>query len=73
MVKQRQVAQREKEKGNKAYKTGQMAEAYRCYSSGLDAEKHNIELQANAALASVKMDCHLQAIEHCDKVNTKPP
>lgn len=70
MVKQRQIAQREKEKGNKEYKNGQFGEAYRCYSCGLDAEKHNMELQANAALASLKMGSHLQAIEHCDKVNT---
>ena len=73
MVRQRQIAQREKEAGNAAYKKGQVTEAYRCYSTGLESERHNMELHANAALASIKMGCHVQALEHCDKVPPRVP
>ena len=37
------------------------------YAIGLDAQRHNAALHANAALASLRMQAHVQAIEHCDK------
>ena len=47
---------------------GQFTEAYKNYDAGLDADKRIIELQANAAMASLKIGCPVQAIEHCDQV-----
>ncbi|GMH33324.1 hypothetical protein BSKO_01158 [Bryopsis sp. KO-2023] len=73
MVSQRQMAQRQKEAGNTAYRKGQVTEAYRCYSIGLESERHNMELHANAAMASIRMGCHVQALEHCDKDNSSAP
>lgn len=37
------------------------------YTEGLEYEKPNIALNANAAMASIKMGCFVQAIEHADK------
>ena len=37
------------------------------YAIGLDAQRHNAALHANAALASLRMQAHVQAIKHCDK------
>eukprot|EP00959_Pyramimonas_sp_CCMP1952_P243351 5086725-Pyramimonas_sp.AAC.1 len=62
------TATRMKDAGNKAFKAGQYAEAYRLYEAGLDADKRVVELQANAAMASLKIGCPVQAIEHCDQV-----
>lgn len=68
MVEQRQVAERQRVNGNEAYRNSQFSEAYRFYTLGLEHQKHNMELHSNAALASLKMGCFIQAIEHCDKV-----
>ena len=35
---------------------------------GLESDKRNMHLHANAAMASLKLGCFVQAIEHCDKV-----
>lgn len=37
------------------------------YAIGLDAQRHSAGLHANAALASLRMQAYVQAIEHCDK------
>ena len=42
------------------------------YTEGLDHEKTNIALNGNAAMASIKMGCYVQAIEHADKVGSTP-
>ena len=68
MIEQRQVAERNRVRGNEAYKGGQLSEAYRFYSLGLEHQKHNMELHSNASLTSLKLGCFIQAIEHCDKV-----
>lgn len=68
MVEQRQLAERWRVKGNDAFKAGQYSEALRCYDIGLDAQRHNSALHANAAMAALKLNCYVQAIEHCDKV-----
>ncbi|KAK9827632.1 hypothetical protein WJX81_001342 [Elliptochloris bilobata] len=68
MVEQRQVAERQRVAGNAALKAGRPSEAYQAYAIGLDAERHNAALHANAALASLRMRAYVQAIEHCDKV-----
>lgn len=63
-----QIAERCRVKGNDAFKKGQYAEAYRAYTEGLESQKTSMALHGNAALASLKMGCLVQAIEHCDKV-----
>ena len=68
MVEQRQVAERYRVAGNEAFRAGQHSEALRCYQLGVDAERTNINLHANAAQAALKISCYVQAIEHCDKV-----
>ncbi|KAK9823542.1 hypothetical protein WJX72_003579 [[Myrmecia] bisecta] len=68
MVEQRQVAERQRVQGNELYKQGRFSEAYQCYELGLDAQRHNMALHANAAMASIKQGCYVQTIEHCDKV-----
>lgn len=68
MVEQRQLAERQRKLGNAAYKNGQYSEALRCYEGGLDAQRHNMALHANAAMAALKLRCFVQAQEHCDKV-----
>jgi tetratricopeptide (TPR) repeat protein len=70
MVEQRQLAERARIAGNAAMAAGQWAEALRCYESGLEAQRHNMALHANAALAALKKSCFVQALEHCDKVGT---
>lgn len=68
MVEQRQIAERMRVKGNEAFKAHQYSEALRCYQEGLSSEKTNMALHSNAAMAALKVQCYVQAIEHCDKV-----
>lgn len=68
MVEQRQIAERMRVAGNEAFKAGQYSEALRCYQMGVDAQKTNMALHANAAQAALKLQCYVQAIEHCGKV-----
>ncbi|DBA92213.1 TPA: hypothetical protein ACH3X1_015922 [Trebouxia sp. C0004] len=68
MVSQRQLAERQRVEGNALYAQGQFTAAFQCYETGLDAERHNMALHGNAAQVLLKMGCHAQAIEHCDKV-----
>ena len=68
MVQQRQIAERERVKGNALFKEKRYTEAYQCYEIGLSHEKPNMALHANAAMASIKMKCFVQAVTHCDKV-----
>ncbi len=68
MVEQRQLAERARVAGNEAFKAGQFSEALRCYQSGIEVQKTNMALHANAAQAAIKLACYVQAIEHCDKV-----
>lgn len=68
MVEQRQIAERMRVKGNEAFKAHQYTEALRCYQEGLSSEKTNMALHSNAAMAALKVQCYVQAIEHCDKV-----
>ncbi|KAL0031355.1 hypothetical protein WJX79_006151 [Trebouxia sp. C0005] len=68
MVSQRQLAERQRVEGNALYAQGQFNAAFQCYETGLDAERHNMALHSNAAQVLLKMGCHAQAIEHCDKV-----
>lgn len=71
MVEQRQVAERQRQLGNEAYKAKQFAEALRCYECGLETQKHSMALHANAAMAALKLKCYVQAMEHCDKVHDR--
>lgn len=68
MVKERQRAERCRVAGIQAFKGKQWAEAYRCFDEGAQTERSNVNLHSNAAMASLKMGCYVQAIEHCDKV-----
>ncbi len=68
MVERRQLAERARVAGNAAYKSQQYSEALRCYQQGLEAERSNMALHANAAMAALKLSCYVQTIEHCDKV-----
>ncbi len=68
MVEQRQIAERQRVKGNQLYKEGRYSEALQCYEIGLEHQRHNMALHANAAMAQLKLQCYVQAIEHCDKV-----
>ena len=68
MVEQRQIAERMRVQGNAAFKGKQYSEALRCYQEGLQSEKTNVALHTNAAQAALKINCYVQAIEHCDKV-----
>ncbi|KXZ56527.1 hypothetical protein GPECTOR_1g473 [Gonium pectorale] len=68
MVERRQLAERCRVRGNEAYQARQYSEALRCYQQGLESERTNMALHANAAMAALKMSCFVQAIEHCDKV-----
>lgn len=68
MVEQRQIAERQRVRGNEAFKSGQFGEALRCYELGLDAQRHNMTLHANAAMAALKLQCYVQAMEHASKV-----
>jgi tetratricopeptide (TPR) repeat protein len=68
MVEQRQLAESQRQLGNAAFKGGQYSEALRCYEQGLEAQRHNMTLHANAAMAALKIKCYVAAQEHCDKV-----
>jgi hypothetical protein len=68
MVEQRQIAERQRQLGNDAFRTRQYSEALRCYELGLEAQRHNMALHANAAMAALKLKCYVAAQEHCDKV-----
>ena len=68
MVEQRQIAERQRIAGNDAFKARQYSEALRCYQLGLEAQKVSMALHGNAAMAALKLNCFVQAIEHCDKV-----
>lgn len=68
MVEQRQIAERQRQLGNAAFKAGQYSEALRCYEAGLEMQRHNMTLHANAAMAALKLRCYVAAQEHCDKV-----
>jgi hypothetical protein len=68
MVERRQLAERCRVRGNEAYQARQYSEALRCYQEGVDSERTNMTLHANAAMAALKINCFVQAIEHCDKV-----
>lgn len=68
MVEQRQIAERLRVQGNEAFKSKQWGQALRCYQEGLQSERTNMTLHANAAMAALKISCYVQAIEHCDKV-----
>ena len=72
LVEQRQLAERQRVRGNELFKQKRYSEAYQCYEIGLDAERHSMTLHANAAMASLKLQCWIQAIEHCDKVLHRP-
>ena len=72
LVEQRQLAERQRVRGNELFKQKRFSEAYQCYEIGLDAERHSMTLHANAAMASLKLQCWIQAIEHCDKVLQTP-
>ena len=56
----RQVAERRRVEGNVAYAAGQFSEALRCYDLGLESEKRNKALHANAAMAALKSSCFVQ-------------
>jgi tetratricopeptide (TPR) repeat protein len=68
MVEQRQIAERQRQAGNAAFKQQQYSEALRCYQAGLEVQRHSMVLHANAAAAALKLNCYVQALEHCDKV-----
>lgn len=68
MVEQRQLAERQRVAGNAAMAARNWSEALRCYEIGLESQRHSIVLHANAALAALKKQCYVQALEHCDKV-----
>ena len=68
MLEQRQLAERARVAGNEAFKAQQWTSAYGHYVSGIEAQRTNATLHANAAMASLKMGCFVQAVEHCDKV-----
>ena len=68
MVEQRQLAERQRVRGNEAFRACNYSEALRQYEQGLDAQRHSMALHANAAMAALKMRCFVQAMEHCDKV-----
>lgn len=62
------MAERCRVAGNAAFKAGQWTTAYGHYELGLESQRTNVRLQSNAAMASLKMGCNVQAIEHCDRV-----
>ena len=66
-VRNRQTAFRKRNEGNAALKAGQVSDALSIYESGLECDKRSIELHGNASLASLKLGCFAQCIEHCDK------
>lgn len=68
MVKDRQRAERCRQAGIEAYSNKQWAQAYLHFEEGCSAERSNAKLHSNAAMASIKMGCYAQAIEHCEKV-----
>ena len=68
MIERRQVAERQRVKGNAFFTAGRFSEAYQSYVGGLECQRHDMVLHANAAVASLRMGCPVQAIEHCDKV-----
>ncbi|KAG2450163.1 hypothetical protein HYH02_000265 [Chlamydomonas schloesseri] len=68
LVERRQLAERARVAGNAAYGARQYGEALRCYQQGLESERTNMALHANAAMAALKINCFVQAIEHADKV-----
>ncbi|EFJ51905.1 hypothetical protein VOLCADRAFT_86877 [Volvox carteri f. nagariensis] len=68
LVERRQLAERCRVRGNEAYKARQYSEALRCYQQGIESERTNMALHANAAMAALKINCFVQAVEHCDKV-----
>ncbi len=39
------------------------------HQCGIETNKTNMALHANAAMAALKLNCFVQAIEHCDKVS----
>jgi hypothetical protein len=71
MVERRQLAERCRVAGNAAYAAKQYSEALRCYQQGVESERTNMALHANAAMAALKLQCYVQAVEHCDKVSVR--
>ena len=68
LLRSRRAAERCREGGNAAFRTGQWGEALRLYEEGCGHEKSNFKLHANAAAAALKLGCSVGAVEHCDKV-----
>lgn len=68
MKDQRRIAERLRVEGNEAFKRGQYSVAYQLYASGVEHHKSSAALHANAAMASIKLGCFVQAIDHCDRV-----
>jgi hypothetical protein len=56
-----------------AYKAGQWTEAYKNYEAGLEADKRVVELQANAAMASLKIGCPVQVRPRRCPTTPAPP
>lgn len=69
MVEQRQIAERQRQQGNAAFNAQQYSEALRYYQLGLEVQRHSMALHANAAAAALKLQCYVEAMEHCDKVS----
>lgn len=69
MVEQRQLGERHRVEGNSLFKQGRISDAAREYDAGLEHDKHNMALHANAALCSLRSSCYANAIQHCDRVS----
>eukprot|EP00884_Botryococcus_braunii_P022874 jgi/Botrbrau1/9270/Bobra.180_1s0027.1 len=68
MVEQRQLGERHRVAGNQLYKQGRLPEAIREYEAGLEHDRHNMALHANASLCCLRTGCYADTIQHADRV-----
>lgn len=71
---ERQVlANREKEKGNEAFQSGNYSEALTYYCRSIDLNPEAIPVYNNRALAEIKLEKFKEAIDDCNKVLSAEP
>lgn len=67
------LANREKEKGNEAFQSGNYSEALTYYCRSIDLNPKAIAVYNNRALAEIRLEKYQEAIDDCSKVLSAEP